>query len=633
MLEVIGTIVVALIIAYMVKNYLANARFDPSAPKPVSPTTQKAPSQSVPRAAAGDRPLILFGSQTGTAEMFAKTLQREGARQGIDFRNEDVEDYSLNNLADEKLIVFVMATYGEGEPTDSAKNFYDHITSSDRLPGEFEGVKYCVFGLGDRQYPKYCQMGVDIDETMAKLGAQRIYGLGTGDAGRSLEEDWDSWRVDLWSALANALGMKLKLAGDEPVAPELQLKTFPDAKPSDFAFPRMSLGLEPTHRQPAFVKVKENRELLKKPEGRSTRHIVFDISDTSLSYQAGDHLGVLSCNPDDVVNEYLKILDIDDTMANTVIALVDERRKNMLPAKVTVRQALKWYPDLCGIPKKSALRAFAHYCKDPTEKAKMQEMLVVGAGAQAKYHEFIQSARTVLGLLKRFPSCKIPLGHFLELMPHIAPRYFSIASDQLRQPQEIYITVALVEGGLCTQMLGAMQPGAEQPVFVRKSNFHLPLRHKTRPLIFIGPGTGVAPLIGFCHRRAAWLAKNQTLGECMMFFGCRRKNEDYIYEDFLKECAGNGVLTSLSVAFSREQEEKRYVQHDIAERGEKIWELIGTGSANIYICGDAKHMARDVEAALKLIIQKYGGKSPKEADEYLEKLAKSEHYLKDVWSA
>jgi NADPH-ferrihemoprotein reductase len=639
MLAVLITMVVAFVLAMLAKKFLTNPGetnpFEKGKPitQAKTPTTASAPKREGSKGAVAEhKPLILFASQTGTAEMFAKTLHREAARQGIDFHISDAEEYHPHSIPDEKLIIFVVATYGEGEPTDSAKGLHEYLMDTAREPDEFSGVKYCVFGLGDRQYPKFCQMAVDVDETMSKLGAKRIYGLGMGDAGRSLEEEWDTWRVDLWGAIAHALDIKLRLSGDEPAQPELTMKTFPEAKPAEYAFPRMSLGLEPTNRQPAFVKLAVNQELLKNTSDRSTRHIEFDISGTSLSYQAGDHLGVLPCNPDDVVEDYLKALGVGETEANTVFMLTDEKKKSVLPAKVSVRTALKWYVDLCGQPKKSALRAFTHYCTDPAEKAAFQQLLLVNAEAQEKYHVFIKEARTVLGILRKFKSCKIPLAHFLELMPRISPRYFSISSDQLRTPDRVFITVALVEGGLCTTMLSKMEVGAEQPVFVRKSTFHLPMNKKTKPLIWIGPGTGVAPLIGFGHRRSAWKARNQEIGKVLMFFGCRRRNEDFLYESLLNEWVSNGVITTLKVAFSREQAAKRYVQHDIQDCAAEVWEMLMAG-ANIYICGDAKHMAKDVEATLKGIFISHGGKTQKEADALLEKLTKDERYLKDVWSA
>jgi NADPH-ferrihemoprotein reductase len=395
----------------------------------------------------------------------------------------------------------------------------------------------------------------------------------------------------------------------------------------------MATALEPTQKHPVWCAVVENRELLpSNPDGRSTRHIVFDINDTLVTYQAGDHLGVLPCNSDQVIDDYLKILRVSDEMRETVFSLQDKSLKNVFSARVTVRDALKWYIDLSGVPKKSTLRAFAHYCTNPAEKDDLLATLRATTEAQEKYHKLLSKLRTVFGFLRKYSSCEVPIAIFLELMPRMCPRYFSIASDQLVQTKQIFVTVALVAGGVCTTMLKDASVGSRFPIFVRKSNFHLPLRAKNRPLIMVGPGTGVAPLLGFLHRRAAWKAKNNELGEAILFFGCRKEQEDYIYRDFLKSSVADGVISDLDVAFSRDQKEKVYVQHRIQKRAADVWRIISSGG-NVYLCGDAKHMAKDVEAELLETIREHGKMGAADAAAYLDAMAKGERYLKDVWSA
>lgn len=598
-----------------------------------TPTTGRDSAKPMPTTTAdGQRPaLILFGSQTGTAEIYAKTLHRDGTQLGIVNRLQDVETYTPHTLSDECLVVFVVATYGEGEPTDSMKPFYDWLCDDMRDPMELNGVKFAVFGLGDRQYKQFCQMGVEVDRRMVALGAKRVYGLGCGDAGRNMEEEFDAWRHDLWPAVGHALGIALKAETEEPVQPELTMRLWQEPAAS-LPFPKMASALEPTQKHPVYATIAENRELLNTTDGRSTRHLVLDISDTLITYQAGDHLGVLPCNSDKVVAEYLRVLKLDEAARTNVFSLQDKTLKNVFPARSTVRDALKWYIDLSGVPKKSTLRAFAHYCADPKEKEELLATLRITPEAQEKYHKLLQKLRTVFGFLRKFASCAVPIEIFLELMPRMSPRYFSIASDQLAHPKQIFITVAYVDGGVCTTMLRDAAVGARFPIFVRKSTFHLPLRAKNRPIVMIGPGTGVAPLLGFIHRRAAWKAKNNELGEALLFFGCRKKSEDFIYGDFLNQSLQAGVISSLDVAFSRDQSEKIYVQHRIEQRADDIWRILSAGG-NLYLCGDAKHMAKDVEAVLVKIIGRLGKLGETEAQAYLDAMAKGERYHKDVWSA
>ncbi|EAN79718.1 NADPH--cytochrome p450 reductase, putative [Trypanosoma brucei brucei TREU927] len=577
---------------------------------------------------------VLFGSQTGTAEMFAKTVTREGLRLGVPMKLADVENYRPSDLAGEKYVIIICATYGEGEPTDTMVGFHEWLVDDSRAVGEeLSGVKYTVFALGDRQYKFFCREGITVDRRMSELGAQRFYPLGYGDCGNSIEEEFDNWCHNLWPVLGRALSLVLKSNSTEPVAPECRMKLWGPPEEAPLPFPKLASVLEPTQRLPSWAPVKVNKELLSNATGRSTRLIEFDTSETVISYQAGDHLGVLPSNPSEMVNTYLRVLGVSEQESSQVISLQNRATgKNVFPCRVSIRTALTWYIDLAGPPKKSTLRAFAHHCTDPVEKDTLLKLLSTEPESVEAYGKLVLELRTVLGFLQRFKSMSPPLSFFLEMMPRIAPRYFSISSDSLTHPTSVAITVAVVEGGLCTNLLQQAAVGQNIPVFVRKSNFHLPLRAKDRPIIMIGPGTGVAPFIGFLHRRSAWLEKGNKVGDALLFFGCRRREEDHIYADFMEKCLSNGALSVRDVAYSREQADKVYVQHRLAARGKEVWEIISRGG-NVYVCGDAKNMARDVERQLLDIAQKYGAMKEDEATALLEKLATDERYLKDVWTA
>jgi NADPH-ferrihemoprotein reductase len=574
---------------------------------------------------------ILFGTQTGTAQGFAKTLYRDAQRLKLKAAICDLEEYSPRKLADERVVIFVVSTYGEGEPPDPMKPFYDWLTT-EATRSDVENVKYAVFGLGDRQYKFFSQMGVVLDTRFAELGAERIVGCGSGDAGQRMEEEFDAWRQDLWPCVGGALGVKLDGDNEEPVTPELTLKKWDAEDATKTPFIEAAPMMEPTQVQPVYAVVEVNRELLNGCAPRSTRLITFSTSGSSLSYQSGDHLGILPCNSDDMVHEYLVALNAEKD-ADTVISIADQNGRNQLPTRQTLRVAMKWFLDLSGVPKKSVLRAFAHYCTDAAEKEQFLAALRTTDAALATYHKLQARLRTTLGFLRHFTSCKVPLGHFLELMPRMAPRFFSISSDQLLHPGSVSVTVALVDGGVATTMLCGAEVGSRVALFVRKSKFHLPLRDKQRPVIMIGPGTGVAPMVGFLERRQAWLAKGNALGPAMLFFGCRNKDKDFIHGEYLRQCEKDGALTVLDVAFSRDAQEKVYVQHRLSQRAGEVWGLI-QGGANVYICGDAKNMAKDVERTLlEKVFQGAGKMSADAAVQYLQDLVKLDRYHKDVWSA
>lgn len=587
-------------------------------------------------AASGPQVLALFGSQTGTAEMFAKTLAREGAKLGVNIKLADTDEYDAYNLEEEKLVILVCATYGEGEPTDTMKTFHDYVMDDSRSPGEeLKGLKYAVFGLGDRQYKYFCEEAIVMDRRFDELGAERIFGMHCGDCGSGqLEEEFDEWRRDLWPAVGRALNIKLKENTEEPVEPECRLRYW-DEPEAPLPFPRTASVLEPTQRLPVWVPLTQNEELLHASvTDRSTRAIAFSLEGTIISYQAGDHLGILPRNTDALVNDYLKILGVSEEDAARTFSLQDiKTMKNVFPARVSARTALKWYIDLAGPPKKSTLRAFAHCCTDEAQKAEMLRLLRVDADAQKDFQKLCTKLRTTYGFLRKFDSARVPLAFFLELMPRIAPRYFSISSDQLDTAKSVGATVSIVEGGLCTTMLSELKVGDQVPVFVRKSNFHLPLRAKERPVVMVGPGTGVAPYIGFIKRRQAWKSKGAALGEAILFFGCRRPEEDDIYSELFAEALEGGLLSDVDIAYSRAQEEKVYVQHRIHSKAADVWRILSKEGGNCYICGDARRMAKDVEATLRAIAVSEGGLSEDEAKAFLSKMEDEERFLKDVWTS
>eukprot|EP01065_Artemidia_motanka_P026946 TRINITY_DN32185_c0_g1_i1.p1 TRINITY_DN32185_c0_g1~~TRINITY_DN32185_c0_g1_i1.p1 ORF type:complete len:689 (+),score=226.45 TRINITY_DN32185_c0_g1_i1:67-2133(+) len=586
---------------------------------------------------------VLFGSQTGTAEGYARNLGREAKNIGFRVKVEDLFNYDPASIPSETFVVFVMATYGEGEPTDSAKDFVDWMNDSSRCE-DLSKLRYAVFGLGDSQYKHFCQMGKDVDARMVELGAQRLCELGLGDADQNMEEDFDNWRGSLWAQASTVFGVTPKDEFAQKPECALQVKQHDAPGEGLLPYPKVvSTALAPSQKLPCWGTVARNDEMLKlrAVEGRSTRQIEIDVAGTALAqengYEGGDHLGVLPANADAVVAAYGRALQLSDKELDTVITLVaadGSSARNNLPSRVTVRTALKWYFDLQGVPKKAVLRAFTHFTQDRAEREEFRSLLRVSHESAMRYREVVTELRTVVGFLEKFPSTKVPLAVFMEMMPRTQPRWYSIASDALFSPQtgRIHICLAVTPGGLASTFLGKTAVGDSVPVFVRKSTFHLPQREKRRPAIMIGPGTGVAPLIGFLYRRKAWRSKWHELGECHFYFGCRARNDDWLYQELQEECLKEGVITKLRTAFSRDGPQKVYVQHHLRDDASDIWRLL-QANAIIYVCGDAKRMARDVDECLAAICEGCGGMSREQAARYLAAKEKKGEYLKDVWTS
>lgn len=660
------------------------------------------PDRRLPPAA--NRVDVIYGSNTGTAENFAKTLVSDGKRKG--FAPKLVEGTAFATdvssvLGDAPTIVFVVATYGEGEPTDDFREAFANLQEAVKSgSGRRESPpRVAVFGLGDRSYKYFCKIAVDLEAMLKALGCQQFHATVLGDARGELEAEFDDWREHLWMRLAADTGLLLT---DAPLAAEYGLVLhpaniedgggggsgtgiLPDAK----VYPSPASQSEPSKARPIVATIAVTRELLAPHPApkRSTKHIELDISNhAAMAYQAGDHCGIYPCNPDELVTEYLDALRVPEADRERVVELtrmIETRARtlravNILPGRVTLRQCFKWYLNLAGPPKRSTLRVCAQYCTDADEKRRFVTMFSTSpttpsavarsstsssaaASAGGISTSFLASdpphaPRIVLGYLKLFPSCAPDLGHFLEAMPLIVPRYFSIASDFLQHPKRIHLTVGIVDGGLCSGLLANAIAGDEVYMFVRKSTFHLPMQQKSRPVILIGPGTGVAPFIGFCQRREAWrqraggrgsLSSSASLsgsaslasptasviGRCYFLFGCRNEQVDFLYRSELEAWRASDVVTHLGIAFSRDQDAKVYVQDRLRDVGPEIVHAILRESAHVFVCGDATKMAKDVEATLLLLLEQHGGLSKAEAAKKMGQLETEHRYLKDVWAS
>lgn len=573
---------------------------------------------------------VIYGTETGTAEGIAHTFVQDARRYSFSCEMQNASLASLDTLPQRKVIVVIAATAGEGEPTSDMKEFCDWLQNV-ASPDTLQQTHFAVFALGDHSYKHYCKAGIDVDRMLSQAGAVRLLAVGCGDAScKATEQDFEVWSSDFWSALHNALGLKLRDQAFVPLAPKFSIEFQASDSPAAI-YPRSASALEPTAAQPLWAPLAEKTSLLHNTQERTTLRILFDISSSqTVAYQAGDHLGVLPCNPDAVVAEYLLLLHIDEETSGRSFCLCEpETCKSVLPGKVSVRLALKWYFDLCGAPKRSTLRVLSQYCQDADEKAALER----ASSCAAAYNALTARCRNVSHVLRHFaPSCRVPLAHFMEAMPRLQPRYYSIASDSLLHPKTIAIVVGIVPGGVASSMLTECQCGESLPVFVRKSVFHHPMRSKHLPVVMIGAGTGIAPYLGFLERRIAWAKKGLALGDATLFFGCRKKEEDYIQQSFIEECARSGdVLAAVHTAFSRETAEKVYVQHRMREHGDEIWQAVSKGGA-VFVCGDAKHMAKEVEEALIVIAQEKGSLPTDEAVRFWESLARKDKYLRDVWT-
>ncbi|XP_076435133.1 NADPH--cytochrome P450 reductase-like [Babylonia areolata] len=596
--------------------------------------------------------VVFYGSQTGTAEEFATRLAKDAARYGLKAMVADPEENEMEELCNLKevennLAIFCLATYGEGDPTDNAQAFYEWLLDG---TGDLEGVNFAVFALGNKTYEHFNAMGKYCDKRLEELGATRIFEMGLGDDDGNIEEDFVMWRERFWPVVCQQFDVQATGEDISTRQYSLTVHEGEDIPKKVFTGEVARVGSLSDQKLPFDVKnpflapLTVNRELHKGGD-RSCMHIELDITDAKLRYDAGDHVGVYPINDPDLVERIGKRLGVD---LDTVFTLtnVDEEasKKHPFPCPCTYRTALSHYVDIQTPPRTHVLKELAEYAEVPEEKEQLIKMTQANEEGKAQYLDWVvKDHRNILAILEDLPSLHPPLDHLLELMPRLQARLYSISSSSKVQPNTICITAVLVEyttrtgrhtKGVATSWLKGKQPDNGHrptvPIYVRKSQFRLPYR-TSNPIIMIGPGTGLAPFRGFLQERDFCRKEGKATGDTILYFGCRRRAEDFIYEDELQEWCQSGSLTRLYTAFSRDQDHKVYVQHLLEQNQDETWNVL-ENNGHIYICGDARNMARDVLATLERIIMEKGQMDKVKAEEYIKKLQSKGRYSADVWS-
>ena len=616
---------------------------------------------------------VYYGSQTGTAESFAQQLEREGPDHGFFVHVIDLEDVAVEQLLTEERqdtgvskAIFLVATYGEGEPTDNSAEFVQNlkVKAGVGIPSEEEkkeaevvvepslqGLEFSVFGLGNRQYEHYNAMGKLFDECLGRAGGKRVVEVGLGDDDNDLEGDFENWKDSaLWPSLtklyvkdASAIPQK-DSSKDE--LPDCQYVVEYSANRNVTA---EKLSLDQVHGSSRHYftsvecPVSVVRELRSPQDPGSTVHMEIDVSKAKdFTYKTADNLGVLPVNDKYAVEGVASALDFDlDAVFSLKAADGHEWHGAPFPMPITVRECLSQYCDLTSAPRRSELKLLASYARDPMDKKALLRMS--SKEGKAEYREKIMDAHVgLLDLFRLCPSIQMPLEHFVGFCPRLLPRYYTISSSSSVYPKSVHLTVAVTETlrkdgsvfrGVCSSYLAGLDPQQKPTVrvFCRESTFRLP-KEVSRPIIMVGPGTGVAPMRALLQERSYQRKSlKQSVGPNVLYFGCKKRSMDYLYEAELDAFREEGDLDTLRIAFSREQSEKVYVQHLLAQNAKETWDLIDGKGAFIYVCGGVK-MGHDVTEALKDICVEEGNLSPGDAKNYLNKLASDGRFVQELWA-
>jgi sulfite reductase (NADPH) flavoprotein alpha-component len=534
-----------------------------------------AEGKAAPVAAAAEKPklLVLYATESGNSEALATKAKQDAAKKGFAARVLDMGDATVEALKGAGTVIVIAATWGDGEPPQRAAPFYRALMG-DAAP-RLEGVRFAVLALGDSSYAQFCETGKQIDARFEALGAVRA--AARVDLDLDYEAGAKSWLNETLDVLApKDAGHVIHVDFQKPVVGA-------SSKTAPFAAEISALG-----------------KLTSERADGETYHVEVSLAGSGLSYEPGDALAIVPENDARLVEAVARAvgLDHDGALAEALVARYDV---STLTAK-----HLKDYAALTG---DAGLGALAE-----------------DAGRRAAF----LNGRQIVDLFETFPH-ELKAEQLTSLLRPLAPRYYSVASSQKLVGDEAHLTIARVayesagraRTGVASGLVAdRRKAGDTLNVFVKANpHFRLP-KDAATPVVMIGAGRGVAPYRGFLQEREA----AGVVGNSWLVFGHRHFLYDFLYQLEIQDWLKSGVLGRLDLASSRDQPEKRYVQHVLWEQRERLLGQLADG-ATVYLCGDAKHMARDVDATLIRIL----GADGKDGQAALDALVTAGRYKKDVY--
>jgi len=550
---------------------------------------------SAPAPAAAEAPAItlLSASQTGNARRLAEQLRDDlqAARLNVNLVN--AGDYKFKQIGQEKLLVVVTSTQGEGEPPEEAVALHKFLMSK-KAP-KMDGAAFAVFGLGDTSYEFFSKAGKDFDSRLAELGAERL--LDRVDADVEYADQATAWR----SALTEIL--KQRVPTESPTqAAATAAGSVNEVTTSPY-----------TKEAPLSATLAVNQKITGRDSDKDVRHIEIDLGESGLRYQPGDALGVWYENDSALVSELLEL-----------VWLKGDEPVEVQGATLPLAEALQKHFELT-VNTAQIVAQYAQLSRDAELLALVDD--------KARLQQYAQRY-PIVDMIRLAPA-ELSAAQLTSLLRPLTPRLYSIASSQAETDTEVHITVGAVRfdiegrqrgGGASTWLADRVEEEGEVRVFIEHNdNFRLP-PNPDAPVIMIGPGTGIAPFRAFMQQRE----NDGASGKNWLFFGNPHFTDDFLYQVEWQKYVKEGLLTRIDLAWSRDQAEKVYVQDKIRANGAEVWRWLQEG-AHLYVCGDANRMAKDVEQALLDVVVEHGGMDREAADEFLSELRIERRYQRDVY--
>ncbi|MDA5494019.1 NADPH-dependent assimilatory sulfite reductase flavoprotein subunit [Yersinia intermedia] len=536
---------------------------------------------------------LISASQTGNARRLAEQLRDDLLAAKLNVNLVNAGDYKFKQIAQERLLIVVASTQGEGEPAEEAVALHKFLFSkkAPKLPE----TAFAVFGLGDTSYEHFCQAGKDFDSKLAELGAQRL--LDRVDADVEYQESAQQWRQQIVAALqARVPAQSATAAAVTQSGAVDEITSSPYSKTA-----------------PLTAQLSVQQKVTGRNSEKDVRHIEIDLADSGLRYQPGDALGVWFDNDPALVDELLALLWLkgDEQVS------VDGQN---LPLAQALRSHFELTQNTTLIVDK-----YAALSRD--------EKLIALLADKPALQQYAKNT-PIVDMVRQAPS-DLNADQLIALLRPLTPRLYSIASSQAETENEVHITVGVVRydidgrprtGGASGYLADRLEVEGDIRVFIEHNdNFRLPANPET-PVIMIGPGTGIAPFRAFMQQREA----DGASGKNWLFFGNPHFTEDFLYQVEWQRYVKEGLLTRIDLAWSRDQAHKIYVQDKLRAQGAELWNWIQQG-AHIYVCGDANRMAKDVEQVLLDVVAEHGAMDTEQADEYLSELRLARRYQRDVY--